>query len=65
MNWDRMEGNRVQFAGNADERWDDLTDRQLASRVRETYGLTNGEDGVQCELTDWQQRLTEIARARN
>ena len=65
MNWDRMEGNRVQFAGNADERWDDLTDRQLASRVRETYGLTNGEDEAQCELTDWQQRLTEIARTRN
>ena len=63
MNWDRLEGNWVQFTGNVNERWDNLTDRQLTGRVQETYGMTNGEDDAQRELTDWQQRLNEIKRA--
>ena len=62
MNWDRIEGNWMQFSGNANERWDNLAGRQLASRVKETYGMMNGEDDVQRELTDWQQRLGEIER---
>lgn len=33
MNWDRIEGNWVQFTGNVNERWDNLIERQLASRV--------------------------------
>ena len=63
MNWDRTEGNWVQFTRNVNERWDNLTDRQLASRVQETYGMTNGEDDAQRQLTDWQQRMSEIERA--
>ena len=46
-------------------RWDKLTDRQLAGRVQETYGMTNGEDDAQRQLTDWQQRLGEIERSRH
>ena len=53
MNWERIEGNWVQFTGNVNERWGNLTDRQLASRVQETYGMTNGEDDAQRQLTDW------------
>jgi uncharacterized protein YjbJ (UPF0337 family) len=62
MNWDSMDSNWVQFAGNANERWDNLTDRQLAGRVQEKYGMTNRDDDTQRELTDWQQRLSEIKR---
>ena len=62
MNWDRMEDNWVQFTGNVSERWDNLTDRQLANRVQETYGTTNREDDTQRQLTDWQQPLNEIER---
>ena len=63
MNWDRIEENWEQFTGNVNERWDNLTDRRLASRVQDTYGLTNGDDDAALELTDWQQRLSEIKRA--
>ena len=63
MNWDRVEDNWQQFTGNVNERWDNLIDRQLASRVQETYGTTHAEDDAQHELTDWQQRLSEIERA--
>jgi uncharacterized protein YjbJ (UPF0337 family) len=64
MNWDRIEGNWMQFTGKVNERWDNLTDRQLASRVQETYGMTNGEGDAQLDLTDWQQRLSEIEGAK-
>ena len=62
MNWDSMENNWVQFTGNANERWDNFSDRQLAGRVQEKYGTTNSDDDTQRELTDWQQRLSEIKR---
>lgn len=63
MNWDRIEDNWAQLKGNVNERWGNLTDRQLASRVQETYGMTNGEDDARRQLTDWHQRLSEIKRA--
>lgn len=62
MNWDRIESNWAQVRGNVDERWGNLTDRQLASRVQETYGMTNAEDAARLQLTDWQQRLSQIKR---
>ena len=61
MNWDRIEGNWKQFKGNVIEQWDDLTEDQLVSRIQETYGIT--DDEAERELTDWQQRLSEINRA--
>jgi uncharacterized protein YjbJ (UPF0337 family) len=63
MNWDCTEDNWAQFKGNVNERWDNLTDTQLADRVQETYGMTNRDDDAQRDLTDWQQRLGEIERA--
>jgi len=60
MNWDRIEGNWEKIKGNVLEQWDDLTEDQLASRIQETYG--NSDDGAERELTDWQQRLSEINR---
>ncbi len=61
MNWDRIEDNCKQFNGNAIEQWDDLTESQLGSRIRETYGIA--DDEMDCDPTDWQQRLSEIERA--
>ena len=63
MSWDRIEGNWAQFTGNADERWGSLNDCQLASRVEDTYGTTDGEEATLRRLTDWQERLGEIERA--
>ncbi len=61
MNWDRIEDDCRQFNGNVIEQWDDLTEHQLGSRIRETYFSSNDEP--EYERTDWQQRLSEIERA--
>ena len=61
MNWDRIEDNWENIKGNVIEQWDDLTEDQLASRIQETYGIS--DDEPERELTDWQQRLSEINRA--
>ena len=63
MNWDRIEGNWKQIEGNLLEQWDDLTEDQLASRMQESYEST--DDDTEGELTDWQQRLSEIERDRD
>jgi uncharacterized protein YjbJ (UPF0337 family) len=63
MNWDRIEGNWKQLKGNVIDQWDDLTDDQPGSRIRETYGSM--DDAAEAELTDWQQRLSEIERDRD
>lgn len=39
----------------------DLTAAQLVSRIQDTYGIL--DDEAERELTDWQQRLSEINRA--
>jgi uncharacterized protein YjbJ (UPF0337 family) len=60
MNWDRIESNWVKIKGNVIEQWDGLTEDQLASRIQES-GIA--DDEAERELTDWQQRLSEINRA--
>lgn len=60
MNWDRIEGNWAKIKGNVIEQWDGLTEDQLASRIQETSGIA--DDEAERELTDWQQRLSEINR---
>ena len=62
MNWDHIEDNWVHGTGNVDERWGNLTDGQLAGRVQDTYGTTDRDDDAPCQLTDWQQRQSEIER---
>ena len=61
MNWDRIEDNWKKIKGNVIEQWDGLDENQLVSRVQETYGISDDES--ERELTDWQQRLSEIIRA--
>lgn len=61
MNRVRIEGNWKQFRRNAVPQGTRLTEGQLASRIQETYGIT--DDEAEREGTDWQQRLSEIIRA--
>ena len=63
MNWDNSENDWLQLKGNVNERWGNLSDCQLADRVQETYGLTNADDEAPSQFSDWQLRLSEIARA--
>jgi uncharacterized protein YjbJ (UPF0337 family) len=58
MNWDRIEDNCRQFNGSVIERWDDLTENQIGSCIRDTYDVT--DDEADCELSDWELRLTDI-----
>lgn len=60
MNWDRIEDNWNRIKVNVIEQWDDLSGDRLASRVLETYGAL--DDEAERELSDWQQRLSEINR---
>ena len=62
MNWDLIEDNWVHVTGNTSERWGDLSEEQLADRVQDTYGLTDRDEVAQGQLTDWEQRLSDIAR---
>lgn len=58
MNWDHTEGNWKKCMGNVNEQWGDLTESQLVERVQEVSEFPN--DTPDCELTDWQRRLSEI-----
>ncbi len=60
MNWDRIEDNCKQFNGNVIDQWDDLTEDQLGSCIRETFGIA--DDEAKCERSGWQLRLSEINR---
>ena len=65
MNWDRIEGNWLQFKGKAKEQWGKLTNddmdrldgkrEQLIGRIQESYGLTRDE--AEKPVTDWTGRL--------
>lgn len=53
MNWDRIEGNWMQFKGKAKQQWGKLTDDeldqiegrrdQLVGRIQERYGIQRDE----------------------
>ena len=65
MNWDRVQGNWKQFAGNAKVKWGKLTDddltvidgrrEQLEGKIQEHYGY--GKEQVKKELDDWAATL--------
>jgi uncharacterized protein YjbJ (UPF0337 family) len=65
MNWDRIEGNWMQFKGKAREQWGDLTDddldvvegkrQQLAGKIQERYGLA--KDEAERQIDDWLKRM--------
>lgn len=62
MNWDNIEDNWKHFKSDVTQQWGTLTDGQLASRVLDTYEIVNEDE--ERELSDWQQRVSEINRAR-
>jgi uncharacterized protein YjbJ (UPF0337 family) len=61
MNWDRIEGNWMQFKGKVKEQWGKLTDDdldeiaghrdQLEGKIQERYGLA--KDRVRQDIDDW------------
>jgi len=61
MNWDRVEGNRKQFAGKVKEKWGKLTNDdlqvidgqqdQLVGRIQERYGVA--KDEAQKQVKNW------------
>ena len=61
MNWDRIEGNWMNFKGRVKEKWGELTDDdldraagkrdQLAGRIQERYGIARDEADRQ--LDEW------------
>lgn len=60
MNWDLTEDSWLHITGNVNERWGDLSDEQLADRVQDSYGTTDRDDDAQRQLSDWEQRLSDI-----
>lgn len=65
MNWDRIEGNWMQFKGKVKEKWGDLTDDdldrmagkrdQLVGRIQEQYGIA--KDEAERQVDDWSRGL--------
>jgi uncharacterized protein YjbJ (UPF0337 family) len=61
MNWDRIEGNWMQFKGKVRAQWGKLTDddlefvkgkrTELAGRIQERYGLAR--DQAEREIDSW------------
>ena len=64
MNWDRIEGNWKQFAGNVRKQWGKLTDddvamiagerQKLAGRIQERYGIA--KDDAEKQIDEWLTR---------
>jgi uncharacterized protein YjbJ (UPF0337 family) len=71
MNWDRVEGNWKQFAGQARQKWGKLTDSdwqvvagkkdELAGRIQERYGIA--KDEANREIDNWARALKEEEKA--
>lgn len=65
MNWERIEGDWLQFKGHVKKQWGKLTDDQidvingqreiLAGKLREAYGI--GKDEAERQIDEWGTRL--------
>lgn len=62
MNRNRIEDGWKKVNGNVTEQWNDLTEDQLDSRIRAMFDKPDDDVEPESELTDWQQRLSEIKR---
>jgi uncharacterized protein YjbJ (UPF0337 family) len=68
MNWDRIEGNWMQFKGNAKQQWGKLTDDQieviagkrdhLIGKIQEVYGIT--KEATEKQVNDWLGSQKEV-----
>ena len=71
MNWDRIEGNWVEFKGKARERWGKLTDddldviagkrEQLVGVLQQRYGYA--KDALEREVRDFEAALDDSVKA--
>ena len=71
MNWDRIEGNWVEFKGKVRERWGKLTDddldviagkrEQLIGVLQQRYGYA--KDSLERELRDFERELDKTVDA--
>jgi len=69
MNWERIEGDWMQFKGHVKKQWGKLTDDQvdvingqrdiLAGKLREAYGI--GKDEAEQQIHDWETQLDRDA----
>jgi uncharacterized protein YjbJ (UPF0337 family) len=67
MNWDRIEGNWKQVAGQAKLQWGKLTGddldviagrrEQLVGKIQERYGVARDE--AEKQLTEWQGKASD------
>ncbi|NJO12473.1 MAG: CsbD family protein [Gammaproteobacteria bacterium] len=65
MNWERIEGDWMQFKGHVKKQWGKLTDDQvdvingqrevLSGKLREAYGI--GKDEAERQIDDWEKSL--------
>lgn len=65
MNWERIEGDWLQFKGHVKKQWGKLTDDQiavidgqrdiLAGKIREAYGV--GKDEAERQIHAWETAL--------
>jgi uncharacterized protein YjbJ (UPF0337 family) len=72
MNWDRIEGNWKQFAGQARQKFGKLTDSdwqmvkgkkdELSGRIQERYGIAKDEADRQAD--EWATTLKDEERER-
>jgi uncharacterized protein YjbJ (UPF0337 family) len=67
MNWDQIQGNWKQIAGQARQQWGKLTDsdlawvaghrEQLAGKIQERYGIA--KEDVEGQLVAWQKKVMD------
>jgi len=73
MNWDRIEGNWKQLAGQARQKWGKLTDDdfekaagrkdELVGKIQERYGIAKDEASKQAD--EWAKALKEEQKAEH
>lgn len=71
MNWDRIEGNWLEFKGKVRERWGQLTDddldviagkrEQLIGVLQQRYG--SAKDALEREVRDFERELDQTMKA--
>jgi len=67
MNWERIEGDWLQFKGHVKKQWGKLSDDQvdvidgqrdiLAGKLREAYGI--GKEEAERQIQDWETNLDD------
>ena len=62
MNRDRIEDSWKKVNGNVAVQWDDLSEGELDRQIRAMFEKSDDDAEPESELSEWQQRLSEIKR---